>query len=156
MSATTYYLKPAAADPDHCRGTKVRLCPFPRSQRGSGKRYLHPDGEEVVCHTGEERRWWLSMLRSGDVLRMSEDEQKKLESAAKKRNAALEKRQKLQASLASAKTDEQKAKLQTQLAELEVPAASGPWAGPDPVDRGSENVPDLVDAGPATSKKGGK
>jgi len=106
---TTFHLKPAPAHPAHSRGTAVRLCSFPKSQRRGGKRYLHPDGETVVCRTSEERRWWIAMIRSGDVIKVEDK------------------------------------------------AVTGKaWDGPEYHDRGSENVPDLVDAGPTNRKKGRK
>ncbi len=67
---TVYNLKPAAADACHHARTKVRLCPFPASQARGQKRYLHPEGEVITCTTSEQRLWWLSMLRQGDVIKV--------------------------------------------------------------------------------------
>lgn len=69
MAEKTFILKPAPADPAHSRDTAVRLCSFPPGKRGaSGRRFLHPDGETVVASDAGERRWWMHMIRSGDVL----------------------------------------------------------------------------------------
>jgi hypothetical protein len=76
--STTYHLKPAPAPESMHAHTKVRLCPFPASQRRGGKRYLHPEGETVVANTGEERRWWIAMIRSGDAIQLKEADAKSL------------------------------------------------------------------------------
>jgi len=64
---TIYRIKPGPVDPAHAAaGFECRLVSFPPT-RGP-RRFLHPDGEEVIAKTSAEKRWWIRMLRSGDVV----------------------------------------------------------------------------------------
>lgn len=62
-----FRLKPAPVDAAHAReGLTCRIVSFPPA-RGR-RRILAEEGEEVEAKTGTERRWWLSLIRSGDVV----------------------------------------------------------------------------------------
>ena len=70
MSYTrTFKIKPAPqTDPGRLYegGPKFLLVPFPPGPYG--RRYLDAEGEVVEATTGLERLWWISLLRTGDVV----------------------------------------------------------------------------------------